>query len=69
MKRLLLAVVLVACKQAPSASVGDAAPTSDPPAACTKLGSPCTVTPGKLGTCVEIEQTSGPSAFVCQSQH
>ena len=68
MKRVLVAIVLVACKQAPT--VADAAATSsDPPTTCTKLGSPCTVAPGKLGTCVEVEQTSGASAFVCQSQH
>ena len=67
MKFALFAVVLVACKQAPSTV--DAATTSDPPATCTKLGSPCTVAPGKLGTCVEIEKTTGESMFTCQSQH
>ena len=66
MNRALFFVLVVACKQAPN--VADAA-TSDPPATCTKLGVPCTVAPGKLGTCVEVEQTSGASAFVCQSQH
>jgi hypothetical protein len=67
----LLAVLLtsleLAC-QAPSRAGKDAAP-GGPPAACTQLGAPCTVSPGKLGTCVEVERPSGPSAFVCQSQH
>ena len=67
MKRLFFVVMVVACKQTPSTT--DAATTSDPPTTCTKLGAPCTVAPGKLGTCVEVEQTSGASAFTCQSQH
>ena len=68
MKRVLIALVVVACKQVPSGT--DAAATiGDPPATCTKLGAPCTFAPGKLGACVEVEQTSGASAFVCQSQH
>jgi hypothetical protein len=69
MKRALLILVLVACKPAPSAA--DAAPATkgDPPTACTQLGAPCTVAPGKLGTCVEIEKTTGEYQFTCQSQH
>jgi hypothetical protein len=68
MKRMLLVIVLVACKQPPS--TGDAAATtSDPPTTCTKLGATCTIAPGKLGSCVEVEQVSGASAFTCQSQH
>jgi hypothetical protein len=67
MKRALFFVLVVACKQAPN--VTDAATSSDPPTTCTKLGVPCTFAPGKLGMCVEVEQTSGASAFVCQSQH
>ena len=66
MKRAVLFLVVVACKRAPS--IADAS-SSEPPATCTKLGAPCTVAPGKLGTCVEIEKTSGESAFTCQSQH
>ena len=66
MKRALFALVLAACNRAP-ASVDSGA--GDPPATCTKLGAPCTFAPGKLGSCVELEQTSGVSAFVCQSQH
>ena len=69
MKPAVLLLVLVACKQAPSSSTADAATTGDPPTTCTKLGAPCTVAPGKLGTCVEVEKTSGESAFTCQSQH
>jgi len=66
MTRLLFVLMLVACKQAPS--FGDAA-SSEPPPTCTKLGAPCTFAPGKLGSCVEVERTSGASAFTCQSQH
>jgi len=70
MKSVLLVMLLVACKQPPTG--GDAAATTTtgtPPAACTQLGAPCTFAPGKLGTCVEIEKTTGESSFVCQSQH
>jgi hypothetical protein len=66
MKRLFFVMVLVACKQ--TVAVADAA-SSDPAATCTKLGAPCTFAPGKLGSCVEVEKTSGESAFTCQSQH
>jgi hypothetical protein len=80
MKRLLIAaaLVVVACKQPPAAVDGAApAKTGDPPATCTQLGAPCTVAPGKLGTCVEIEKSfavsggdaAGEYQFTCQSQH
>ncbi len=70
---ILAAIAMTAaagCRGSPgtddAASVsGSAAPAST----CTKLGAPCTVSPGKLGTCVEVERPEGPSAFVCQSQH
>lgn len=67
MKYAFTVIVLVACNRAPSAAADASA--SDPPAVCTKLGAPCTFAPGKLGSCVEIERTSGASAFTCQSQH
>jgi len=63
-----LASAALACQPAARADKDGAAP-SGPASACTQLGAPCTVSPGKLGTCVEIERTEGPSSFVCQSQH
>ena len=68
MKLAFVVLLVVACKQPPA--VADAGTTNgDPPTTCTKLGAPCTFVPGKLGTCVEVEKTTGESAFVCQSQH
>lgn len=58
--------VIVAC-HAPPPLQRDA--SAEPSSACTKLGATCTFSPGKLGTCVEVEQTSGAATFVCQSQH
>ncbi len=63
MKRLLF-VLVIAC-HAPPAVERDAGASAE----CTKLGATCTFAPGKLGTCVEVEHTSGASSFVCQSQH
>jgi hypothetical protein len=43
-----------------------------PPAkteACARVGQNCEVSPGKLGTCVQRDDCTGPSCFVCQSQH
>jgi len=62
-KHALLLVLLLSC-HAPLQVERDAST-----AECTKLGATCTFAPGKLGTCVEVEHTSGPSTFVCQSQH
>jgi hypothetical protein len=59
--------ITVAC-QAPAQNHVDAA-SGEPPATCTKLGASCTFSPGKLGSCVEVERIEGPAAFVCQSQH
>jgi hypothetical protein len=64
---LTIAAGLCGCP--PQTSADRDAASADPPGTCTKLGATCTVSPGKLGTCVEVEQTAGPSAFVCQSQH
>jgi hypothetical protein len=47
--------------------VPDKATVADPPAACTKIGDPCTFSPGKLGLCVE--SASGGPTLICQSQH
>jgi hypothetical protein len=57
---ILLSLQLAGC-------VPDKATVADPPAACTKVGDPCTFSPGKLGLCVE--SASGGPTLICQSQH
>jgi hypothetical protein len=47
--------------------VSEKATVAEPPATCTKVGAPCTFSPGKLGLCVE--SASDSTAVVCQSQH
>jgi hypothetical protein len=37
--------------------------------ACTSLGQRCEFSPGKLGSCVQIDNCKSGSCFVCQSQH
>jgi hypothetical protein len=36
---------------------------------CTSLGQRCEFSPGKLGSCVQIDNCKSGSCFVCQSQH
>jgi hypothetical protein len=36
---------------------------------CTSLGQRCQFSPGKLGSCVQIDNCKSGSCFVCQSQH
>jgi hypothetical protein len=45
----------------------EASKTREPPAICTKAGDPCTVSPGKLGLCVE--PGDGRTSLACQSLH
>jgi hypothetical protein len=69
MKKVWTGIVLVSfmgCRE-PHRSVDASA--GDPPAVCTAIGVNCTLSPGKLGTCVEVEPTTGPTTLVCQSQH
>ena len=66
MKHALVFLFVVACNRAPTAAA-DA--SSDPPATCTKSGVPCTLSPGKLGVCIDVEQTSSAPGFVCVAQH
>jgi hypothetical protein len=40
---------------------------TEPPAVCTKVGDPCTFSPGKLGLC--IESATDSTKLICQSQH
>jgi hypothetical protein len=52
-----------ACPEQPSA------PADDVKAPCKELGQRCEFAPGKLGSCVVVDNCRGPSCFVCQSQH
>jgi hypothetical protein len=45
------------------------APADDLKAPCKAVGQRCEFSPGKLGSCVVRDNCSGPSCFVCQSQH
>ena len=36
---------------------------------CEKFGALCELSPGKLGSCVEKENCTGPGCLFCQSQH
>jgi len=63
-----LLLLLVASCHAPPSAERDAA-ASPVSSACTQIGAQCMFAPGKLGTCVEVEPTSGPATLVCQSQH
>lgn len=38
-------------------------------AACTKVGQSCEFSPGKLGTCVQLDECASPPCYRCQSQH
>jgi len=37
--------------------------------ACQELGQSCEFSPGKLGSCVQIDGCREGNCFVCQSQH
>jgi hypothetical protein len=54
---------LAACEEQASA------PADDLQAPCKAVGQRCEFSPGKLGSCVVRDNCSGPSCFVCQSQH
>jgi hypothetical protein len=45
------------------------APVDDAKAPCKELGQRCEFAPGKLGSCVVVDNCRGPNCFVCQSQH
>jgi hypothetical protein len=36
---------------------------------CTSVGQRCQVSPGKLGSCVLIDNCGRDNCYVCQSQH
>ncbi len=61
---MLGALLLCACPPADKREVAPARPDG-----CARMGQSCEVSPGKLGTCVEKTDCTGPACFVCQSQH
>lgn len=65
----LLGLQAIGC---PPSEKSDAKPKpSTGPGPCTREGTSCEVSPGKLGTCVskiDCDTTKG-SCFTCQSQH
>jgi hypothetical protein len=58
-----LMLVVSACPERSSTS------PEDPKEPCNQVGQRCEVSPGKLGSCVLVDNCRGPSCFVCQSQH
>jgi hypothetical protein len=50
----------------PEHVTGDGAPANSP---CADVGQRCEVSPGKLGTCVLIDDCRQSNCYVCQSQH
>lgn len=62
LRPLLLVLVLCACPR-------KQAPERFEPKPCEHFGQTCEVSPGKLGSCVERTDCSGPNCLICQSQH
>jgi len=60
-----LALSLLGCP--PSGEKG--AEKKAPMGPCAKLGDSCEFSPGKLGTCVVLDDCKAPPCFKCQSQH
>lgn len=59
---VFIAFVLTACPR-------KEAPKPFEPKPCERFGQSCEFSPGKLGSCVERTDCSGPHCLVCQSQH
>lgn len=64
--RPLLALVLLANAACPAQT---ASPTEGSAAPCAAVGQRCQVSPGKLGSCVLVDNCGRDNCFVCQSQH
>jgi hypothetical protein len=60
-------ILVAAAFPALAGCVAGKATVGDPAATCTRVGDPCTFSPGKLGLCVESTNDSGK--LICQSQH
>jgi hypothetical protein len=60
---VLLGIGIAGCpEQVSKDAPGSAAP-------CKELGQNCEVSPGKLGSCVVVDNCREGNCFVCQSQH
>lgn len=60
---LVLGVVLaVGCREAPQGAPAKLGP-------CRAFGQQCEYSPGKLGSCVQLDNCRSGDCFVCQSQH
>jgi hypothetical protein len=64
---MLLVVPLIALLAACPEQDKSRAPAKLP--ACKELGQSCEFSPGKLGSCVQIDGCREGNCFVCQSQH
>jgi hypothetical protein len=62
-------LALIACVFASACPEHASAPTDDAKAPCKEVGQRCEFAPGKLGSCVVVDNCRGPSCFICQSQH
>jgi hypothetical protein len=60
--RCLVFLLLAACPGATPGPAHDSAP-------CSAVGQRCQVSPGKLGSCVLIDNCGRDNCYVCQSQH
>jgi hypothetical protein len=60
---LVAGLLASACPEHTSAPAGDAK------APCKEVGQRCEFAPGKLGSCVVVDNCRGPTCFICQSQH
>ena len=58
-------VALLANSACPGSSPGPA----EGSAPCSSVGQRCQVSPGKLGSCVLIDNCGRDNCYVCQSQH
>lgn len=48
---------------------GSSAGPAEGSAPCSSVGQRCQVSPGKLGSCVLIDNCGRDNCYVCQSQH
>ncbi len=63
--RLCLALLLLAASACPGTTAGPAEGSLP----CSAVGQRCQVSPGKLGSCVLIDNFGRDKFYVCQSQH
>lgn len=66
-----LALALFGCPPASdkAASDGGSPAALAKPLGCAKVGDSCEFAPGKLGSCVHVDDCTNEPCLVCQSQH